>query len=522
MSPRWEHRGATTQAASTRLRSWRMGLWLAIVTVIAWALVGRGAPSGFPLDDAWIHQVVARNFASTGRPGFVPGTAAGGSTSLLWTLLLAPAHMVSGLDPVAYTRALSLFLWIATIEVLFALSRADGWSDAESAVVASGTAVCGNAVWFAWSGMEATLVIALSAGAVLAWRTDRDRHRDACLTALAFARPEGLGLTLLMGAVAPTWRARLRVVLVPCVAAAGIALWSWQVIGTPVPTTMAGRRWLYAIDEHGRVLNVTYFAVQWLYQLWRYLAVHSLLFALTIAWLAVLGAMAAWHRRAAGWFMLLAWTVATIVIYVPILPRMGHAGRYQPLVPVVLLPLCAMGLLWLGRVLVGRGATIVAAIAVLGMGAPSLMIWHTILLAGIEHIDGTHRAIGQWVRAHAPSNATVAAFDVGGLAWELPGRVVDLSALSDGNVEFLRNGRVADLVHERHATMVMLPMPPPGDTNGRTLFNLGPDRVNLRELQRRSTPEQVWSLGYWSTSHAWLGQILYEVVEDGRPATEIR
>ncbi len=499
-----------------------MALLLAILAVTAWALVGRGAQSGFPLDDAWIHQVVARNFAQTGRPGFVPGSAAGGSTSLLWTVLLSPAHLIAGLDPVGYTRALSLLLWIVTIEVLFALSRADGWSDAEAGIIASGAAVCGNAVWFAWSGMEATLVVALSAGAVLAWRTNRKRLRDACLAALALSRPEGLGLTLLIGAVAPTWRARLRVVLVPSVAAAGAALWSWQVIGTPVPTTMAGRRWLYGIDEHGRVLNLAYFAVQWLYQLWRYLAVESRLLAVAIAWSALLGAMAAWHRRATGWLMLVAWTIATILIYVPILPRMGHAGRYQPLVLVVLLPLCAMGLLWVGRVAAARGAIVVVASVVLGIGAPSLIIWHRILLAGIQHIDGTHRAIGQWVRAHAPANATVAAFDVGGLAWELPGRVVDLSALSDGNVEFLRDRRLADLVHERHATMVMLPMPPPGDASGRRVFNLGPDRISLRELQRRSTPEQVWSLGYWSTSHAWLGQILYEVVDDGRPATKSR
>src|SRR3954451_17924135 len=195
MSPRGEHRSPAIPMA-TSLRSWRMALSLAILTVIAWALVGRGAPSGFPLDDAWIHQVVARNFAETGRPGFVPGIAAGGSTSLLWTVLLSPAHLIAGLDPVGYTRALSLLLWIVTIEVLFALSRADGWSDAESGIVASGAAVCGNAVWFAWSGMEATLVVALSAGAVLAWRTDRKRLRDACLAALAVARPEGLGLTL--------------------------------------------------------------------------------------------------------------------------------------------------------------------------------------------------------------------------------------------------------------------------------------------------------------------------------------
>jgi hypothetical protein len=50
----------------------------------------------FPLDDAWIHQTYARNLAEYGSWSFVPGVVSGGSTSPLWTLLLAPGFLFKG------------------------------------------------------------------------------------------------------------------------------------------------------------------------------------------------------------------------------------------------------------------------------------------------------------------------------------------------------------------------------------------------------------------------------------------
>ena len=54
--------------------------------------------TGFPLDDAWIHQTYARNFVFLGKWCFVPGEPSAGSTSPMWTLLLAIGHRV-GLGP---------------------------------------------------------------------------------------------------------------------------------------------------------------------------------------------------------------------------------------------------------------------------------------------------------------------------------------------------------------------------------------------------------------------------------------
>ncbi len=49
---------------------------------------------GFPLDDAWIHQTYARNLALLAEWAFIPGQLSAGSTSPLWTILLAPGTWI--------------------------------------------------------------------------------------------------------------------------------------------------------------------------------------------------------------------------------------------------------------------------------------------------------------------------------------------------------------------------------------------------------------------------------------------
>src|SRR5512135_2103327 len=56
------------------------------IYLLASALIYR---IGFPLDDSWIHLTYARNLAVLGEWAFQPGHLSAGSTSPLWTFLLA-------------------------------------------------------------------------------------------------------------------------------------------------------------------------------------------------------------------------------------------------------------------------------------------------------------------------------------------------------------------------------------------------------------------------------------------------
>ncbi|KPL74340.1 hypothetical protein ADN00_13645 [Ornatilinea apprima] len=63
--------------------------------------------TGFPLDDAWIHQTFARNLGLYGEWSFLRGIPAAGSTSPLWTFLLAAGYML-GLSPYGWAMALGM------------------------------------------------------------------------------------------------------------------------------------------------------------------------------------------------------------------------------------------------------------------------------------------------------------------------------------------------------------------------------------------------------------------------------
>lgn len=64
---------------------------------------------GFPLDDAWIHQTYARNLAQFGEWAFLPGQPSAGSTSPLWSVLLAIGHYLN-VGPFIWTFCLGWFI----------------------------------------------------------------------------------------------------------------------------------------------------------------------------------------------------------------------------------------------------------------------------------------------------------------------------------------------------------------------------------------------------------------------------
>src|SRR4051812_29622455 len=66
-----------------------LGLGTLLIVLIYLAVSALTYRIGFPLDDAWIHQTYARNLAVRHEWSFLPGQPSAGSTSPLWTFLLA-------------------------------------------------------------------------------------------------------------------------------------------------------------------------------------------------------------------------------------------------------------------------------------------------------------------------------------------------------------------------------------------------------------------------------------------------
>ncbi|RAI42491.1 hypothetical protein, partial [Rhodoplanes roseus] len=148
------------------------------------------ATCGFPLDDAWIHQVVGRNAALTGVPGFTPGVRSSGSTSALWPWVIAVKYrLLPAVDPVHFMLAVNLAGYVAVIGLLLVAARRDRLPTADAIALVALPAVTGNLVWLVSSGMEHMAFIAASFLAAVAWTSPaaggKFEHTAAALARLA-------------------------------------------------------------------------------------------------------------------------------------------------------------------------------------------------------------------------------------------------------------------------------------------------------------------------------------------------
>jgi hypothetical protein len=101
---------------------WLIPLLLAVLSAVGFLLISGGVYRiGFPLDDAWIHQTYARNIVELGEWSYVPGESSGGSTSPLWTAILALGNLI-GIDSKVWAYIIGIialcllaivgFLWL--------------------------------------------------------------------------------------------------------------------------------------------------------------------------------------------------------------------------------------------------------------------------------------------------------------------------------------------------------------------------------------------------------------------------
>src|ERR1019366_10819417 len=87
------------QSMQDRPLSLFTGRWyLLIVAVYLTGILSLGVALrhnvGFPLDDSWIHQEIARNLVQFHSFGFTPGVTSSGSSSTLWTLILSLNYLL--------------------------------------------------------------------------------------------------------------------------------------------------------------------------------------------------------------------------------------------------------------------------------------------------------------------------------------------------------------------------------------------------------------------------------------------
>jgi len=493
---------------------------------------------GFPLDDSWIHQSVARNLAQSGTLGYLPNQRSSGSTSLLWTLLLSQNYeWLPHVSPVLFTVAFNSLCVIATGLILLLMGLRDGLDPKLALLVAVAPAVDGNYLWLAFIGMEHLLFITLSVASIWLWLSRASPRATVaagiCMGLLCMTRPEGVMLPLLLltasllkaqgrrRPVAQIVLAGAICLVLACIPLA-VNLYTSQSL---LPVTFKGRRWLLSADLPNWFAVYQRLFEQWISRPFKVVSwfdgvqmtgLQRIGMAAVLATVLIFVALGIGSLiRERRWLLLsvCTWGVVHALLYVVILPTAGHGGRYQPFLLLLVLPLFALGLarLW---------SFAVPTTALVAIGAASLSVWNSALASGIDHINNTHGVVSAWLDKNLPGE-TIAVFDIGRIGYDRGGHgdphIVDLGGLTDPSyTQYLYTRQVPRYLALHHIHYLVLPSNPEGASSIAASLGLANNpAVVTHELQRVCSAAGDWQVGYSLTRNAFQCQEVesFELVE---------
>lgn len=371
---------------------------------------------GFPLDDSWIHQTVARNLAEYHVLGYVPGVHSSGSSSLLWTLILAFNYQfLRAINPVVYCAVINGILLGVIGVSLKIITEQDYFTEAESWILSLAPVLSGNFLWLRVLGMEHVLFVALSIATIGMWFWVKEQRTYAnavlaavLLSLLVLTRPEGIFLTVLL-LLLKKWAGRSSkecgILILGAVAAQLISFRvNWEASHTLLPLTMKGRQFLYLGSLHATQAQRMLLLRDWVRRIMKtwtlneyvrhhigleLLALTSLLGIL----LLLVEVISLFRERRSRMCAVVLWAGGIDLLYFVLLPATGHGGRYQSLHLLLILPLMWAGffrtLKWIGQRmrlsprLSYRLAVLATALPMLISTIATIHTWRTVSGEGI-------------------------------------------------------------------------------------------------------------------------------------------
>ncbi len=446
---------------------------IGVMACLGWA--NAAGVRGFALDDAWIHQTYARNLVATGQFAFVPGQPSSGSTSPLWTLLIALGYLFR-IDYKWWTYALGTICLVATALGVWQLTLRL-FPDRPRAALAAGIfcAFEWHLVWAAVSGMETVLFTALSVWLLVVTANLQSEIKNQKLMGLlcgllVLTRPEGLllvGLALLAQIAQRGWTRRVTwTSLAWTLAAMAILLapwlaFNWRTSGTPFPNTFYAKQ-----REYADVLAMVPFT-QRLAQVFfaPFIGAQVLLIPGLIAAIGSLvrrtlvrriGKPETWPQLAG-----LVWAMAHLGLYALRLPVTYQHGRYEmPVIPVLIafgLGGTAMLLRWddarLWPRVLSRAATLAITITQLSFVAVGARAY----AADVAIIEGEMVRVAHWLDTNTAPGDLIAAHDIGAIGYFSKRPILDLAGLiSPEVIPFIRDqDRLEALIRQRGAAYLV-------------------------------------------------------------------
>lgn len=431
----------------------------------------------FPIDDPYIHLVYGANLAAGEGFAFNRGEPSMGTSSPLWTLVVAGATLFSSNVVGAMALFGSALLFVSGLCLYALLFRLLTGAGARP-LVAAATAVVGafvlltsgNVLWISFSGMETVLYVAEILVVALLHAPSSRSERLGLALGLVLAVLTRLSAVCLVAAVAISAlatrerpaRGVLAPLLAPVAALAAFSAYSWQAIGTLLPTTVGGKKASYVPGE----IDLAQ-AGEFVFDYFSFLS-HEPVYLMLVPWLLGCGVwtlVRVWLGVRQGVAMrfgvpelLSVWALMHLGVFVLTFRSLLHYGRYfVPLMPASLV----LGVFGLqaaaGRIGPRLRFLPVAVLALAGaVNVTELSRWKSLYANDIRHIRETYVASATWVRDHTPKDAVIAAYDIGALKHYSGRRIVDLFGLLDERVHpLLRKRDAASYVRDSQADYVL-------------------------------------------------------------------
>lgn len=410
---------------------------------------------GFPLDDAWIHQVYARNLVRHAEWAFEPGQPSAGSTSPLWVATLAVGYLAR-LTPLFWSYLVGGLVLVAT-----------GWLGARwlSARLpsASGLAWTAAAViplewhltWAALSGME---TLGLGALALLTCSLNERRRAPETVIGLligagVWLRPEALLLLVVPIGSVLLDRSRPATALVRLLAGAALPVGGYLAFqkalsGQWWPNTFYAKQAEYAslrsIPLVERFLAQLGVPGAWLGQ--PGLASGGPLVGVLLVLLPGLAIFVVRAARQRRWPALLplGWVLLHLSSYAVRLPVTYQHGRYaMPVIPVLIV-LALQGMLgWVDWASRQRARWVLSRAWAAAAGLVCLAFWlqgaraygRDVAIIESEMVD-----TAEWLGQHTSDEALIAAHDIGAIGYFAQRPLLDLAGLvSPEVIPFIRD-----------------------------------------------------------------------------------
>lgn len=406
---------------------------------------------GFPLDDAWIHQTYARNFAYGEGWSFQAGRLSGGATAPLWAFLLSFGYWLR-LPALFWTFLLGIGFFAGVGVLAFR-----NFQRISPALGCLGLFFLfeWHFVWASVSGMETILAIFLVMVVYFFLRNGKTGWRLAgFLAAGVWIRPDLLSLSVpVLVGVLVNHRNGLKDVfknIFPFVLV-GFSLGAYcffnlKVSGAWFPTTF------YAKQAEYMELQ----SLPFLYRFWQQASIVLVGGGILLIFGLIFQTYTFVKNRDWQGFAWIGWYLLMLTIYAIRLPVTYQHGRYMMPATVVYYLIGLEGSidLW-SRLAQSRVANWIIARAVgLSWVIITLAFWvlgAQAFAEDVQLIETQMVETAQWAENYLPANSRIAVHDIGAIGYFTRHEIIDLAGLINPEViPFLRNeSKLADYLDQK-------------------------------------------------------------------------